>query len=562
MPNSKRIATVVIHGMGEQNPMGTMSGFVKSFLAYEEYKNLLTPGQNYFSTPTDVGDSYEVQKWIVKKTDYRPRVDFFELYWAPLMTDNQFSHVFPWMKKILFMKSKNWRLQCLKLILVVSLIAIPILSFGWVLSISKLFYNHFIDFGMINHFYLILFTALIIGFSVLKVKSLRVALGFSLLAFSFYGYYSIDDIADTYNSDSDKWKLIIGTLICIGYIFKFTGKFLKEFLADAARYFEPQPNNVKNRDEIRQLGVSILESISLDDSYDRIIIVSHSLGSAVGYDILRLYWAKHGGRYHLDNADRDFLIEYQENMESVLYCKKEDNKNNDLVGKEVCEDSEDKRCLKYQKIQNNLFNDLSTFEGKSAVDKLELRWKISDFITTGSPLSKMKIFYSNGKDTDEWVHRFERTIVTNPPTLDLETDGFYFTKDEDDGPSKGSHRFHHGSLFAFTRWTNIFHRTDLIGGNISQVIGKGTLNINLEIPKVGNPFNLLGWFHNRSPLMHSHYWSNISHRNKLKGEPSDKQIMENELDKTKFEKDLAFGAIEKIYNAMHLHTSVIKTKNV
>jgi len=250
MPNSKRIATVVIHGMGEQNPMGTMSGFVKSFLAYEEYKNLLTPGQNYFSTPTDVGDSYEVQKWIVKKTDYRPRVDFFELYWAPLMTDNQFSHVFPWMKKILFMKSKNWRLQC---------------------------------------------------------------------------------IADTYNSDSDKWKLIIGTLICIGYIFKFTGKFLKEFLADAARYFEPQPNNVKNRDEIRQLGVSILESISLDDSYDRIIIVSHSLGSAVGYDILRLYWAKHGGRYHLDNADRDFLIEYQENMESVLYCKKEDNKNNDLV---------------------------------------------------------------------------------------------------------------------------------------------------------------------------------------------------------------------------------------
>ncbi|MCS6760071.1 MAG: hypothetical protein MO852_14930 [Candidatus Devosia euplotis] len=34
--------------------------------------------------------------------------------------------------------------------------------------------------------------------------------------------------------------------------------------------------------------------------YDRIVIVGHSLGIIVGYDILQLFWEKHGPTRHQD----------------------------------------------------------------------------------------------------------------------------------------------------------------------------------------------------------------------------------------------------------------------
>ncbi|MEW8268619.1 MAG: hypothetical protein AB2731_20955 [Candidatus Thiodiazotropha sp.] len=65
----------------------------------------------------------------------------------------------------------------------------------------------------------------------------------------------------------------------------FLGFLMKEVVGDAARYLRPAAQNIQRRQEIRTAGVDLLKNLH-DRGYDRIIIVGHSLGSVIGYDIL------------------------------------------------------------------------------------------------------------------------------------------------------------------------------------------------------------------------------------------------------------------------------------
>ena len=79
--------------------------------------------------------------------------------------------------------------------------------------------------------------------------------------------------------------------------------FLVRYLGDAARYVKAKPLNVARRQEMRENGVRLLETLTgfepdgtllaeKDRDYDRIVVVGHSLGSIIAYDILTQAFAR------------------------------------------------------------------------------------------------------------------------------------------------------------------------------------------------------------------------------------------------------------------------------
>ena len=62
------------------------------------------------------------------------------------------------------------------------------------------------------------------------------------------------------------------------------------YIGDAAIYLSPEPRNIQARQAVRDAGVALFESLhsglDAEHAYDRIVVVGHSLGSVIGYDIL------------------------------------------------------------------------------------------------------------------------------------------------------------------------------------------------------------------------------------------------------------------------------------
>ena len=78
----------------------------------------------------------------------------------------------------------------------------------------------------------------------------------------------------------------------IGAYLAINAAFLQSYLGDAARYFRGSPANVAVRRAIRKEAVDTLERLHTSGLYDRIIIVAHSLGCVVSYDMLRAYFSR------------------------------------------------------------------------------------------------------------------------------------------------------------------------------------------------------------------------------------------------------------------------------
>lgn len=574
--NRDRVAVVVIHGIGEQSAMGTMSHIVKSFLAYEEANGFISPSQNYFSAPTNFGDSFEVQKWIVKENDCynavypmghdnafdrkrephsiemhdgvdcnsskRPLTDFYELYWAPMMKDNKFSHVFPWMSNLILSRNKSAKVNLLTAVLFFFISAVILIPTLAMLGLALLFPDFFaiFDIGDLGYavpkilatmtfIFLVFLFLWIVGMVFPRISNMIKAITSIFIAAPLGVYsYGIWSLSGMNNATFALFSGLISTFL----IFKTTGDFLKKFLADAARYYDPSPTNVENRDLIRQHGVQLLENLTKAKKYDRIVVLSHSLGSVVGYDILRLYWAKHCKYYNLMNFDKS---------QSKLGA--------DALDHYLKEETRD--INEYQKIQSQHFDFLKECDVDNKYDNMP--WLVSDFISVGSPLSKMRLFSAEGAENVEWQKIHERTILTNPPQRDYVTNKYVYERPD------GSYKLHHGALFAFTRWTNIFFPGDWIGGEISENIGKGTLNrqlnfdryISVKDGKI-NKENLFSYWFKKSlsytPLMHTKYWAMEPERDE-----NEEDRMAKELIRDKYKSDISYTAMDEIYRAMHFN---------
>jgi len=393
---SRTTALVLIHGIGEQVPMSTLRGFVEA--VWQSDESLFDPNRPdssdggarernpVWSKPDERNESFELRRITTERAKNDRRCDFYELYWADLMQGTAWEHVHTWIRKLL------------------------------IRPLSK----------VPDH----LFSAWIL----LWILSLVVLAGLAYVASPIKG-------------DLSGW-MAVGAFLGSGILTGLINFIALKYVGDAARYVSATPTNIKNRQAIRERGVALLERLMLPREnpttgkksfeYDRIIVVGHSLGTIVGYDILKHTFAK----VH-KNFDRD---------PSALQPKRHALEN---IVRRAWEADGELDLDEYRKGQD---------EARREFVAAGSPWIVSDFITIGSPLAHAEVLMADGHD-DLRKQQRERILPTCPPEFEYDgtTNMRHFTYRNEDRTHQDNESEaqllrtpHFASHFAFTKWTNIY----------------------------------------------------------------------------------------------------------
>jgi hypothetical protein len=212
--------------------------------------------------------------------------------------------------------------------------------------------------------------------------------------------------------------------------------------------------------------------------YDRIILVGHSLGSILAYDLISYFWAQHEDARIVTEGTAEFAA-----------LKK-------LEAARARESWPDAQAVKAYLEAQTEFGHLLRCRPKPVGNNADTRWLITDFITLGSPLSHAEFLMANSK-TDLERRRKDREYPTNPP-LRERLDTGAIEKAEAAGFAKGTTELfafpfgnrqwelHHAAPFAAVRWTNIHDPArlvafgDLISGPVAPVFGDAVIDVNLK----------------------------------------------------------------------------------
>jgi len=251
----------------------------------------------------------------------------------------------------------------------------------------------------------------------------------------------------------ETWSTIAAALLIATYL-ALNAIFLQPFLGDAARYFRNAPGNVAARREIRRQAVNMLETLHLSRNYDRIIIVAHSLGTVVAYDMLRAYFGRIAKQIPL--LTTSFGAEFEELDHGAPAV--EDQR---LYGRKI--------VAKIADAVSCMCSDES-----NALPDSPRAWLVTDFVTLGSPLTHAYYLMCLGDSEAGLRSNFldkvrQRDFPTSPPQR-LDGSGCLTYLDR----STGRRHFHHGALFALTRWTNLYFKAsellwgDAVGGRVGR----------------------------------------------------------------------------------------------
>lgn len=293
--------------------------------------------------------------------------------------------------------------------------------------------------------------------------------------------------------------LAVTTLIGVVLSIVASHAFLVPVMTDSARYFSRGPEHIDARQQIRKAGVELLDRLHDPAArYERIIVVAHSLGTAVGYELIADYWARQCGSYVIDQAsDLDQAFHHVEQCAHAL---------NGALNAEARAAA----LADYRGAQRRLSRALAsrpptkTSHGHAAGKT----WLISDFITLGSPLTHSSLLLADHQE-DLIRKQAERKLSTCPPTLfdekgsvAAESGGLSFRGWD------GRMRPMHSAVFAPVRWTNHFFRVgqwiivgDVIGGPLatagadakpeeraSGLMGPGVLDVAVDRLGTGQTF--------------------------------------------------------------------------
>ena len=410
-------------------------------------------GQKYFSKPDTLSDILELRK--LQDRD-QPRTHFFEYYWAYKVEGTTFSHVFDWLKSLLLRRPMKIPPHLL-----------PLYFVTWLLVLSTIF---------------------------------------------FFGLGFADWIMDTAQRLPSFYVSIASFVLlsAVQYI-------VLKYIGDAARYLSPNPRNIALRREIRSDGLKLLRAIhkSIDPVYDRVCIVGHSLGSIIGYDILRQFWTECNELYtNPHNCE-------QKALEAV-----------ETIGGSLTAVNNSETLATWQSAQIDLWAELQG---------LGCPWKVTDFITIGSPLAHAAMLMAID-ETDLKLRQEQRELPTNPPVPEHTKKGklkysYVWDPDEVDGKKIRLARLHHAALFACTRWTNLFYPVtcgffgDIIGGPLQRWFGKGIRDISVGFQGVIS----------KTPISHVMYWNPKKRKPKKGNNALDTLILALDRDG-----DEIFQALEKV----------------
>ena len=299
---------------------------------------------------------------------------------------------------------------------------------------------------------------------------------------------------------------------------------LVEVVGDAARYLTASPENIAARTRIREAGLNLLRALhdpEKGSDYDRIIVVGHSLGAVIGYDILSFYWADIAKTLEHEGSDAEALRAIEDAAAGVRHA--------DGVPELSVED--------YHLAQHKYADTLAVVSKR--------HWLVTDFVTLGSPLTHAS--YLMVDDSEEplesemerakrgWVGQYlglakpeqEKTAFDRVATLFAvranqrefpmcppQTEKVFLDRCDDEAKKGGSFSYrlkpdglcvpHHAALFAAVRWTNIFAPSrgaligDPIGGSAARLFGPGIK----DVPLKGNV--------SKRFFAHNAYWSQSS----------------------------------------------------
>jgi hypothetical protein len=410
-------AVLLIHGIGFQRPMRTLRGFVDAVWVTDP--NLRPPKvpSTAWSKPDTVSESFELRRLTTAGNRERVRTDFFEFYWAHLLSGTTMEQIGVWIRSLL-LRSPGRIPRPLKL-----------------------------------------------GYVVLWIVLILVGVALFNAALP---------------EENRFWQSApITSAILSVAVLPFVVWVMREIVGDAAVYLDASPPNIQARHEIRSAGVKLLKNL-LDRGYDRVIVVGHSLGTVIGYDILKYAWAELNESFDPEKAPD--VADYFRLQQAAANL---DGTNPVAMNEFVAE-------------QRAFFEKLRAAGSK---------WRVSDFITLGSPLAHAEVLLAAGA-TDLQAQIERRELPTCPPwpekrQVDHEEKlQIWFERKVKVGdktlrvPTP-----HHAALFAATVWTNLYFpcrnliRGDLIGGPIAPQLGLGIRDV---------PVKTSIW---SGLLAHTRYWS-------------------------------------------------------
>jgi hypothetical protein len=290
----------------------------------------------------------------------------------------------------------------------------------------------------------------------------------------------------------------------IGYIMR---SIVSPYLGDVARYVRADPRNIRMRADIRDRGLKLLKDIHDSGAYERVIVVAHSLGTVIAYDLIALLWAERGKALLIQETEP--LFDKLRAVEKAAHALQAVSGNNESV------------LQVFRDAQRGFRRGLRSGgdDGTQKPRTNDEQWLISDFVTLGAPLTHAQFLLARDKtDLDEKITRW--LFPTSPPQFQpIESEQLAKINARPVPPSSAilgpggglfSYFFgapetwsmHHAAPFAAVRWTNIYdpHRLifagDIISGPLAPVFGKGIRDINLKELRGQSP-----------RFSHTLYWS-------------------------------------------------------
>jgi hypothetical protein len=205
--------------------------------------------------------------------------------------------------------------------------------------------------------------------------------------------------------------------------------------------------------------------------YGRIVLVGHSLGSVIAYDIIKHYWADVNGKLKIEGRTAELLkaVAGYDPPPMAEFAPPYGHKDRD----------------RFRRAQANAWssiNEPTSPEKKLARTKFpQPRWLVSDLVTLGSPLAYARLLLADDPpDLDDKVRL--RELPTCPPDRSTTANkGYYTVQLSAEAVSMDDYPIiHHAAPFAITRWTNFHLKNDPIGYCLGDVLGKGIRDISID----------------------------------------------------------------------------------
>lgn len=362
-------------------------------------------GERYWSKPDRISELFELRRL---DSTGRGKTHFYEYYWAYNVEGTKLSHLGEWLVDLLFRKPRDIP-QSMR----------TIWGLSWLITI--------------------LVAAMIVVGGITGVASwIRSQPPFSIW-----------------------WALAVGGLVLVQY-------FLVQFVGDAARYLSPHPRNIALRQKIRAEGIQLLRRLHRSGEYDRIIIVGHSLGSVIGYDIITRLWHECHSKMDPDKPATRRRLAAGEPIQPII------RDEIPRTGEALSANSGDEALRKFISSQHRGFLEQRALDNP---------WLISDFVTLGIPLAHGMLLLARSKEEFE-ARKRQRELPTCPPVLDKKGYCYPSPVIYEIGDKKLTPLvLHHAAPFAVTQWKNIYFPAhlgllgDIVGGPLRPVFGNGVMDI-------------------------------------------------------------------------------------